>query len=314
MRKMMLLAATVAIATLMMAAAPAFAQDNGGPFRPIDGAEIKRGDCGGFEGVQLTRAEVIAEFGEEALEEAFPGVGGGVPFFCVDFDDDDGNGNGRDNDRDFRDLCRFFDCRDNDNNNVVPAFEITQDFEQEAESGDIDQSFDVSQTGDNSNQTVGIQGVANTGNAQNQIGVVDADGFGNFDGNNDFCDDFNNRNDFCEDLNRNDGFVICDLDNDGDNEECEDIDDGLVFCDRDGDGKDDGDDECFVIFPDFNDGGDQFFVNGNDDGDIEIDDSGANIDVSPTNTVNSSQQVNQAAAASATTPQWVWTAHGWVLM
>jgi hypothetical protein len=45
------------------------------------------------------------------------------------------------------------------------------DFEQEAESGDIDQSFDVSGTGDNSNQTVGTQGVANTGNAQNQIGV-----------------------------------------------------------------------------------------------------------------------------------------------
>src|SRR5919107_1366430 len=46
-----------------------------------------------------------------------------------------------------------------------------EDFEQEAESGDVDQSFDVSQTGDNSNQTAGIQGVANTGNAQNQIGV-----------------------------------------------------------------------------------------------------------------------------------------------
>jgi hypothetical protein len=57
-----------------------------------------------------------------------------------------------------------------DNNNVVPA--ITQDFDQEAESGDVDQSFDVSNTGDNSNQTVGIQGVANTGNAQNQIGII----------------------------------------------------------------------------------------------------------------------------------------------
>jgi hypothetical protein len=45
------------------------------------------------------------------------------------------------------------------------------DFEQEAESGDVDQSFDVSGTGDNSNQTAGTQGVANTGNAQNQIGV-----------------------------------------------------------------------------------------------------------------------------------------------
>src|SRR5215210_9000279 len=48
---------------------------------------------------------------------------------------------------------------------------IGQDFDQEAESGDVDQSFDVSSTGDNSNQCVGIQGVANTGNAQNQIGV-----------------------------------------------------------------------------------------------------------------------------------------------
>src|ERR687897_671109 len=49
--------------------------------------------------------------------------------------------------------------------------EIDQEFEQEAESGDVDQSFDVSGTGDNSNQTAGTQGVANTGNAQNQIGV-----------------------------------------------------------------------------------------------------------------------------------------------
>ena len=45
------------------------------------------------------------------------------------------------------------------------------DNEQSAESGDVDQSFDVSGTGDNSNQSVGIQGVANTGNAQNQIGI-----------------------------------------------------------------------------------------------------------------------------------------------
>ena len=49
---------------------------------------------------------------------------------------------------------------------------IGQDFDQEAESGDVDQSFDVSSTGDNSNQCVGIQGVANTGNAQNQTGVI----------------------------------------------------------------------------------------------------------------------------------------------
>ena len=55
------------------------------------------------------------------------------------------------------------------------------DNEQSAESGDVDQDFDVSGTGDNSNQTAGIQGVANTGNTQNQIGMTqfgsDADDF-----------------------------------------------------------------------------------------------------------------------------------------
>src|ERR671917_1583560 len=58
---------------------------------------------------------------------------------------------------------------------------LNQDVEQSAESGDVDQSFDVSGTGDNSNQSAGIQGVANTGNAQNQIGITqfgsDADDF-----------------------------------------------------------------------------------------------------------------------------------------
>jgi hypothetical protein len=49
---------------------------------------------------------------------------------------------------------------------------ITQESEQETESGDVTQSYDISSTGDNSNQCVGIQGVANTGNAQNQIGVL----------------------------------------------------------------------------------------------------------------------------------------------
>src|SRR5215210_9468794 len=49
---------------------------------------------------------------------------------------------------------------------------VSQSNEQEADSGDIDQSFDVTGGGDNSNQTVGLQGVANTGNAQNQIGIT----------------------------------------------------------------------------------------------------------------------------------------------
>src|SRR5918994_2465193 len=79
---------------------------------------------------------------------------------------------------------------------------LNQDVEQEAESGDVDQSFDVSGTGDNSNQTVGTQGVANTGNAQNQIGVIDAGGFGDFDGNNDW---WNHNNDDLWNHNNNDG-------------------------------------------------------------------------------------------------------------
>jgi hypothetical protein len=54
--------------------------------------------------------------------------------------------------------------------------ELDQDVEQEAESGDVDQSFDVSQTGDNSNQCVSTQGVANTGNAQNVIDLTQLDG------------------------------------------------------------------------------------------------------------------------------------------
>jgi hypothetical protein len=64
------------------------------------------------------------------------------------------------------------DDRDNDRNNdeVVPA--VSQSFQQQAQSGDVNQSFNVSNSGDNSNQCAGIQGVANTGNAQNQVGVI----------------------------------------------------------------------------------------------------------------------------------------------
>jgi hypothetical protein len=75
---------------------------------------------------------------------------------------------------DDRDFDGFDDCNNNDDFDDGFFFgggDGFGDFEQEAESGDVDQSFDVSGTGDNSNQTAGTQGVANTGNAQNQIGV-----------------------------------------------------------------------------------------------------------------------------------------------
>jgi hypothetical protein len=52
---------------------------------------------------------------------------------------------------------------------------ISQDFDQEADSGDVDQSFEVSSDGDNSNQSVGTQGVTNTGNAQSQFGFTQFD-------------------------------------------------------------------------------------------------------------------------------------------
>ena len=73
----------------------------------------------------------------------------------------------------------FGDHRDqwNDNdrnhrNERDDAVAVSQSFEQEAQSGDVSQSFKVTNTGDNSNQCAGVQGTANTGNAQNQISVV----------------------------------------------------------------------------------------------------------------------------------------------
>ena len=56
---------------------------------------------------------------------------------------------------------------------AIPAVaQLSMETEQEAESGDVDQSFTVTGEGDNSNQCVGIQGVANTGNAQNVIDLI----------------------------------------------------------------------------------------------------------------------------------------------
>jgi hypothetical protein len=166
MRKTVLLAAMVAIAALMMAATPAFADAN-----------ENRDD-----------------------------------FFCDWFD---------------------FNCHDNNNNdnNFVP--ELNQDFEQEADSGDIDQSFDVTGGGDNSNQCVGIQGVANTGNAQDQLGITQ---------------------------------LGSDVDNNNDNNW-------------------------------WNNNWWNNHNNGDNFSDFDFEDSGASLEVSPTNTTSCDQQVNQAASA-----------------
>ncbi len=71
-----------------------------------------------------------------------------------------------DGDRDHRDRDNRHHFFDRDGGG------ISQESEQEADSGDVDQSFNVSSTGDNSNQCAGIQGVANTGNAQNQLDLI----------------------------------------------------------------------------------------------------------------------------------------------
>lgn len=57
---------------------------------------------------------------------------------------------------------------------AAPAMaEIDQESEQESESGEVDQSFEVSSEGDSSNQCANVQGVANSGNAQNQLDLVE---------------------------------------------------------------------------------------------------------------------------------------------
>ena len=56
---------------------------------------------------------------------------------------------------------------------AVPALaQVEQGFEQEAESGEVEQEFVVTSEGDNGNQCVGVNGTANTGNLQTQNGSI----------------------------------------------------------------------------------------------------------------------------------------------
>ena len=77
------------------------------------------------------------------------------------------------NDCDREDICDSFDIDDEDcfvfdrdRDDFLDVGDVSQDIEQDADSGDIDQDFSVTSTGDNSNQCVSTQGVANTGNTQ----------------------------------------------------------------------------------------------------------------------------------------------------
>src|SRR5215213_563978 len=234
MKKMMLLASVVALAALMLAAAPAFAQDDN----------------------------------DNDFDLVFCDFDG-------DGDDDGDNCEFNHNDRDiFRNIG---------NVDVSPTIDISQDIDQDADSGDVSQPIDVTGGGDNSIQTVGVQPTANTGNAQNATGILQAAPIVavNNDDNNGFFDDGR-----------------------------------FIRCDRDGDGNDDGDDDDVVFVNDDNDNGDNGDVfrniTGADFGDIDVD-SDSSIDVSPAQTVEGGGTINHTAIANAT-PKWVWTAHGWVLM
>ena len=151
MRKFMMLSAVVALVVAALAL-PALAQDG-----------IFRGDEDRFEARQDRLEERFEEdffFGEEGFffgDDRFEDFEDEGFFF---FFGDDRDHFDRDDDYDYDDEDRF------------DGSGVSQSFEQDAESGDVSQSFNVSNSGDNSNQCAGIQGVANTGNAQNQIGVL----------------------------------------------------------------------------------------------------------------------------------------------
>jgi hypothetical protein len=143
---MMLLAAMVAIAALMLAAAPAFADDNNND-RHLDRVDVRLDK-------QLLNNN----------NDGFRFNNDGFFFFSPLFFDD---GFGFDNFNRFNDF---------DNG-------VFQNNEQEVESGDATQNIVVSGGGANSNQCAGVQGITNTGNSVNNTSVLQTDG--TFDRNND---------------------------------------------------------------------------------------------------------------------------------
>jgi hypothetical protein len=59
---------------------------------------------------------------------------------------------------------------------AVPAIaQVGQEFEQETDSGDVEQSFTITGGGDNGNQCVNVSGDTNTGNLQTETGILQYD-------------------------------------------------------------------------------------------------------------------------------------------
>lgn len=165
MRKFMMLGALVALVVAALAL-PALAQDRDLRFEDSqdyyedlwDGFEDRYEDSAGWDAFEDRYEDGFEEEGFFAFADDFE----------EDFFEEDGS---------FFDEDGFFfdeDDFDEDENFDGIGFDngINQTFEQEAESGDVSQSFNVSNTGDNSNQCVGVNSVVNTGNIQNQSGFI----------------------------------------------------------------------------------------------------------------------------------------------
>jgi hypothetical protein len=79
-----------------------------------------------------------------------------------------GNNNNGNNNNNHHDNNRH----NNNDNNGGGGTDFSQSSEQEVQSGDSSQTFNVTGGGDNSNQCVGIQGISNTGNTATNTGVL----------------------------------------------------------------------------------------------------------------------------------------------
>ena len=164
MRKFMILGALVALVVAALAL-PALAQQDG-LLVGEDRQEYYENLWDGFED-RYEDSEGWDAF-EDRYEDGFEEQG----FFAFAddrfFDEEDFEDEGFF----FGDEESFFFDEDEDFDGGGFGAGVSQSFDQEAESGDVSQSFNVSNSGDNSNQCANVQGVANTGNAQNQIGVL----------------------------------------------------------------------------------------------------------------------------------------------
>jgi hypothetical protein len=168
MRKFTILGALVALVVAALAL-PALAQhQQDGSFRFEDQEEYYEGIWDAWADL-YEDAEGWEEF-EDRYEDDFEDEG----FFAFADDRFFGEEDFEDEGFFFGDGGFYFDEEDQEEgfDGSGSGSGVSQSFDQEAESGDVSQSFNVSNTGDNSNQCAGVQGVANTGNAQNQIGVL----------------------------------------------------------------------------------------------------------------------------------------------